>query len=113
MASWWRKWMSRFSRSKTTEPSGAERRESIRYGINLDTSCRLLAMDFISLGAVEHLDEGFAAHRELLFGVDRRSVLIAEDVHLAHLTAAPRRIVVAPLRMAGSDGAPVTIVAEV
>jgi len=76
-------------------------------------ACRLLAMDFISLGAVEHLDEGYAAHRELLFGAGRRSVLIAEDVRLAHLTGPPRRIIVAPLRMAGSDGAPATIFAEV
>jgi hypothetical protein len=42
--SWWRKWRSWFSRKESEEPSGADRRESIRYGINLETSCRLLAM---------------------------------------------------------------------
>ena len=82
-----------------------------RYFYERFPACRLLAMDFISLGAVEHLDEGFAAHRELLFA-DRRSVLIAEDVRLAELDRAPRRVIVAPLRMAGSDGAPATILAE-
>lgn len=86
--------------------------EGARYFYERFPACRLLGMDFISLGAVEHLDEGYAAHRELLFG-DKRSVLIAEDMRLAHLARAPRRIIVAPLRMAGSDGAPATIFAEV
>ena len=42
--SWLQKWRSWFARNKTKEPSGAERREAVRIGINLETSCRLLAM---------------------------------------------------------------------
>lgn len=41
--SWWRKcvdWVAR----RGGEGSGAERRDTVRYTINLDTSCRLLAM---------------------------------------------------------------------
>lgn len=41
--SWLKKCRSWFT-WKPKEPSGAERRETIRYGINLETSCRLLAM---------------------------------------------------------------------
>jgi kynurenine formamidase len=74
--------------------------------------CRLLGMDVISLAAVAHLEEGFAAHRELLFA-DRRSVLLVEDMRLTDLERAPARVIVLPLRMAGADGAPVTAIAEV
>lgn len=42
--SWLRKWRSWFTRNKTKQPAGAERREAVRYGISLETSCRLLAM---------------------------------------------------------------------
>lgn len=41
--SWWSGWQRPSRRSKPAEPSGAERRESIRYGINLETSGRLIA----------------------------------------------------------------------
>jgi hypothetical protein len=55
--SWLRKWRSWWSRAKpqtVASPSGTDsnseddrwkdRRQSVRYGINLETSCRLLAM---------------------------------------------------------------------
>jgi len=42
--SWLRKWRTWFTRKKAKEPSGANRRETVRYNINLETSCRLLAM---------------------------------------------------------------------
>jgi kynurenine formamidase len=73
--------------------------------------CRALGLDVISLAAVEHVEEGFAAHRELLFATGR-SVLIAEDMHLAHLDQAPARVIMLPLRVRGVDGAPVTAIAE-
>ncbi len=41
--SWWSGWRNPSRRRKTAEPAGAERRESIRYGISLDTSGRLIA----------------------------------------------------------------------
>lgn len=41
--SWWPNWRSRGRRPKTTELAGAERRETMRYGIGLDTSGRLIA----------------------------------------------------------------------
>jgi hypothetical protein len=42
--SWWRKWRSWLSPGQAKQPSGAERRESVRHYISLETSCRLLAM---------------------------------------------------------------------
>ena len=41
--SWWSNWLSPNRRTRSVEPSGADRRETIRYGINLDTSGRLIA----------------------------------------------------------------------
>lgn len=73
--------------------------------------CRAVGMDVISLAAAEHMEEGFAAHRELLFATGR-SVLVAEDMRLAHLDRAPRRVIMLPLRVAGADGAPATVIAE-
>jgi c-di-GMP-binding flagellar brake protein YcgR len=40
---WWSGWRPWFRRAKPIEPKGAERRESIRFGINLETSVRLIA----------------------------------------------------------------------
>jgi len=41
--SWWSPWRDSNRRARRVEPSGAERREAIRYGISLETSGRLIA----------------------------------------------------------------------
>jgi PilZ domain len=41
---WLRNWRSWLSRGRTKRRIGEEKRQSVRYDINLETSCRLLAM---------------------------------------------------------------------
>ncbi len=40
---WWSHWRARFRKNKLPGPSAADRRESFRYGISLETSVRLMA----------------------------------------------------------------------
>jgi arylformamidase len=76
---------------------------------------RGIAVDWISLSAWAHVDEGRAAHRILLGDEPSGTpVLIFEDVHAAALGgAAPKRVLAFPLRITGLDGCPCTIVAEI
>jgi arylformamidase len=76
---------------------------------------RGIAVDFISLSAYANADEGRAAHRVLLADQPSgRPVLIFEDVRVSALgTRVPRRVLALPLMIAGLDGCPCTIVAEV
>ena len=41
---WMRNWRAWLAPRKPEEEAGEERRESVRYGISLESSCRLLAM---------------------------------------------------------------------
>lgn len=76
---------------------------------------RGVAVDWISLSAWAHVDEGRAAHRVLLADEPSgRPVLIFEDVRASALgNAAPKRVLAFPLQIAGLDGCPCTVVAEV
>jgi kynurenine formamidase len=106
-----------FERHRATEPARYASRNpgfsvaGARFFYRSFPRCRAVGMDFISLAAVQHLEEGFAAHRELLFGTGR-SVLIVEDMRLADLDRPPARVIVLPMRIDGADGAPVTAIAE-
>lgn len=75
---------------------------------------RAIATDAISIGAIWNLPQTVEAHH-VLTGVGRtdgRFLLIYEDVRLVPEAARARRIFAWPLFIEGSDGSPVTIVAE-
>lgn len=75
---------------------------------------RAVALDWLSLCAVQHVAEGVGAHVELLTAdALGRVVLIYEDVCLSVLAGhTPSRVYALPLLIDGIDGGPCTIVAE-
>lgn len=78
-------------------------------------SLRAIGFDFLSLTSFQHREEGRAAHRALLGHGKRPPVLIIEDLSLQALSESDSgkfRVVVAPVRVEGADGAPVTVFAE-
>ena len=96
--------------------------ESHGPGIGLDLATWLrdelalafLGVDAISISSPDHREVGREAHRILLgpHHSGRRAVRLIEDMDLAALPGSPNRVWVAPLRMLGGDGAPVTVFAE-
>jgi arylformamidase len=70
---------------------------------------RALGVDFLSLAAAHHLEEGIEAHKILLGGVGRR-FLIYEDMDLSRAGADIRQVHAMPWRIDGMDSAPCTIV---
>ena len=97
--------------------------ESHGPGIGLDLATWLrdelaltfLGVDAISISSPDHREIGREAHRILLgqHPSGRPAVRLIEDMDLAALSGAPDRVWVAPLRLAGGDGAPVTVFAEI
>ena len=96
--------------------------ESHGPGIGLDLATWLrdelalafLGVDAISISSPDHREVGREAHRILLgpHHSGRQAVRLIEDMDLAALPGSPNRVWVAPLRMLGGDGAPVTVFAE-
>lgn len=74
---------------------------------------RAIGFDFISLTSYDHRALGKEAHRAFLHeeGVGKPIVII-EDMDLTSLSQAPKRVTIAPIRVEQSDGAPVTVIAE-
>ncbi|WP_345987235.1 cyclase family protein [Sulfurimonas sp. HSL1-2] len=74
---------------------------------------RLLGFDTISVASFQHPQAGREAHRAFLN--PSRPVLLLEDMHLADVgeTTPLRQVVVAPLRISGSDGLPCTVLAAI
>ena len=107
-----------------TSSNGSERDnfESHGPGIGLDLATWLrdelalafLGVDAISISSPDHREVGREAHRILLgpHHSGRQAVRLIEDMDLAELPGSPNRVWVAPLRMLGGDGAPVTVFAE-
>ena len=102
--------------------SDRENFESHGPGIGLDLAAWLreeldlafLGVDAISISSPDHREVGREAHRILLgpHHSGRQAVRLIEDMDLAALPRSPHRVWVAPLRMLGGDGAPVTVFAE-
>ena len=102
--------------------SDRENFESHGPGIGLDLAAWLreelelafLGVDAISISSPDHREVGREAHRILLgpHHSGRQAVRLIEDMDLAALLGSPNRVWVAPLRMLGGDGAPVTVFAE-
>lgn len=76
-------------------------------------SLRGIAMDWLSLCALAHVEEGLEAHRVLLEDRDGNVVLIFEDVALAKVPGQVSRVWALPIFVEGLDGFPCTIIAEV
>lgn len=74
------------------------------------TSVRAVGVDFASVSSFLRRLDGRAAHRAFLDPT--QPILLVEDMSLRSLKASPRSVVVAPLRVEGADGAPVTVFAE-
>ena len=75
---------------------------------------RGVAIDWLSLCALAHVEEGTQAHRTLLSERDDTCTLIFEDVDIAALgERIPLRVLALPLFIDGLDGSPCTIIAEV
>ncbi len=77
---------------------------------------RFVGFDFISVTRLGDRPAGRAAHRILLDPEAPGSPLLPiEDMDLSSISVGRRvrRMVISPLRVAGADGAPVTIVAEI
>jgi arylformamidase len=75
---------------------------------------RALAVDFISLAALKHMEEGCEAHRVFLGcpGYSDRTVLLIEDASLPQDLGVPGRIILAPWFFEGLDSSPCTLLAE-
>jgi kynurenine formamidase len=89
--------------------------DAARWLIDRHPRLRAIATDAISIGAPWTLPLSVETHH-VLTGVGRtdgRFILIYEDVRLLPEAAAAIRVLAWPLAIEGSDGSPVTIVAEV
>jgi arylformamidase len=77
-------------------------------------SVRAIGFDFLSLTSAHHREVGREAHRAFLDPSRAgKPVLIIEDMHLQYLDHSPQEVVVAPMRVQNSDGAPVTVFAKI
>jgi len=88
------------------DPSAAE------FLKNLTPPPRAIGIDFISVNRWPDRNPGRAAHKILLAEPE---ILIIEDMDLSPLVGLYgrlKRVIVAPMRVAGADGAPVTVLGE-
>ena len=81
--------------------------------LELAPGLRAVAIDAVSVGSPRHPDESVETHHVLSgVGTDGRYVLIYEDLAIDRELAAAVRVYAWPLFIPGSDGSPVTVVAE-
>lgn len=74
---------------------------------------RFFGIDSISIASLKKPKEGRAVHRAFLN--PHRPILILEDMHLQHISSnmTLQNVIIAPLRIAGVDGMPCSIIATV
>lgn len=87
--------------------------EDFARWIRLHPSLKFVGIDAISVSSWMNRETGRRAHAELLSGSLNPAVLVVEDMHLAELRSPPMEVWVQPLRLAGTDGAPATVIARV
>lgn len=76
---------------------------------------KALAVDFVSLAAMNHTEEGCAAHRVFL-GCERysdRPVLLVEDARIPNVLPKLTKVYLIPWSVEGLDSAPCTLFGEV
>jgi arylformamidase len=78
-------------------------------------SLRALGVDFMSISALEHPEEGAEAHRVFLgcAGYSDRQVLLIEDMSLSPDLTAPEHVRIVPWLVEELDSAPCSVLAEV
>jgi arylformamidase len=88
--------------------------DAARRLLELAPQLRAIAVDTVSIGSPRHPEESVAVHHVLADSDAEtgRHVLAYEDVRLEPDLQQPRRVYAWPLFVEGSDGSPVTIVAE-
>lgn len=80
--------------------------------IRKNRTLKFLGIDSISISSPQNREIGRKAHSALLAPGLKSPVLIIEDMDLSFLQTAPSEVWILPLRLAGADGAPVTVVAN-
>jgi arylformamidase len=88
--------------------------DAARRLLELAPQLRAVAVDAVSIGSPQHLEESVAVHHVLADSdaESGRHILAYEDVRLDPDLEQPRRVYAWPLFVEGSDGSPLTIVAE-
>jgi kynurenine formamidase len=84
------------------------------YLVENFSNIRGIAIDTVSIGAADDMENSIAVHRILMGAhhADGRFILVFEDVQVSEKLATAARIYAWPLLIEGSDGSPCTIVAE-
>ena len=91
------------------------------YGIGLGVAVllkqnfpllRAIGFDLISLNSYQRRETGRKSHKEFLID---QNILIIEDMNLSKINATSKfnQLIVAPLNISGSEGAPVTVFANI
>jgi len=90
-------------------------RTAAEYLLRRLPELRAVAVDFISIASMAHMEEGCDAHRVFLGcpGYGERPILLVEDAWLPESLPLPRKVFVIPLFFEGLDSAPCTMFAEV
>jgi arylformamidase len=90
-------------------------RSAAEYLLASLSDLRAVAVDFISIGSMSHMEEGLDAHRVFLGcpGYGERPILLVEDAWLPESIPTPQKVYVIPLFFDGLDSAPCTMFAEV
>ena len=86
--------------------------ELSKYFIENCPNLKAVGMDWMSLAAYQHQEDGFLSHQYMLGNFHDRYILIIEDLNLEGLEASDVQTVVAlPLRVHGVDSGPCTAIA--
>ena len=81
-----------------------------RYILDTFPDLKAMALDTISLSAVQNREEGREAHRLLLRG---RDFFILEDANLSNYPVNVKKVFIIPFFVVGIDSSPCTVFAEV
>lgn len=74
---------------------------------------RAIGVDFLSVTSFVHREIGREAHRRFLSSGKGAPIMLIEDMKLSELPGQPQKVMVMPLRVRGTDGSPVTVIADV
>lgn len=78
------------------------------------SNIRAIGFDFISITSWQNRPIGRNAHLAFLDpSLAGNPVVVIEDMALADLQSSPKTVVVSPIRVCGTDGAPVSIFADI
>ena len=74
---------------------------------------KFIGFDFLSLTSWKHRQEGRKSHMKFLNpDNDKKPICIIEDMSLKNIKSRINWLIICPIRVSGSDGGPVTIIAS-